>query len=321
VNAPSWTSAPPRPFLDWTVETDPARMSADIALVGIPYSEPYKGDAWPNDQTLAPNALRDASPWICDGRDQWDFDFGADLTSVLPARCLDCGNVPWIEESYDTYAARATACLRHLWRNRSQVLVIGGDHGVTIPALDALEVLGEPIYIVHVDAHLDWREEVGGVRRGYSSPLRWASTKPYVLGMTQIGLRGIGSARRQELEAARDYGSRILTAEEFHASGHEAVLATIPAHCSVYITIDADGLDPTEAPAVLWPVPGGVRFHQIAPLVRAVARRNRLVGMDIVEIAPSHDAANHLTCVVAGRLFLNAVGASWRADGAYGRDR
>jgi agmatinase len=197
--------------------------------------------------------------------------------------------------------------------------VIGGDHGVTIPALDALEVLDEPIYIVHVDAHLDWREEVGGVRRGYSSPLRWASTKPYVLGMTQIGLRGTGSARREDFEAARDYGSRILTAEEFHALGCEHALATIPASCSVYITIDADGFDPTEMPGVLWPVPGGVRFHQIAPLIRAIARRNRIVGMDIVEVAPSFDAANHLTCVIAGRLFINAVGASWRADGAYRR--
>jgi agmatinase len=317
---PPSTLVPTRPFLDWPIETDPARMSADVALVGIPYSEPYPGDPWPNDPTRAPNALRQASAQFFDG-DKWDFDLGTDLASVLPARCLDCGNASWVEGSYDTYATQVTECLRHLWRNRTQVLVIGGDHGVTIPALDALEVLGEPIYIVHVDAHLDWREEVGGVRRGYSSPLRWASTKPYVLGMTQIGLRGIGSARREEFEAARDYGSRIFTADEFHATGYEPALATIPADCSVYITIDADGLDPTETPGVLWPAPGGVRFHQIAPLVRAIARRQRIVGMDIVEVAPSYDTANHLTCIVAGRLFLNAIGASWGAGGAYRRSR
>lgn len=91
--------------------------------------------------------------------------------------------------------------------------------------------------------------------RGYSSPLRWASTKPYVLGMTQIGLRGTGSARRGEFEAARDYRSRIFTAEEFHAAGYQSVLATVPAKYPVYLRIDADGLGPTEALGVLWPVP------------------------------------------------------------------
>jgi agmatinase len=321
MNAPPPTLVPTRPFLNWPIETNPARMSADIALLGIPYSEPYVGDSWPNDQTRAPDAVRQAFDQYCGGTELWDFDLGADLGSLLPAQCLDCGNAPWVEGNYDTYAAQVTEYLSRLWRNRTQVLVIGGDHGVTIPALDALEVLGESIYIVHVDAHLDWREEVGGVRRGYSSPLRWASTKSYVLGMTQIGLRGTGSARRGEFEAARDYGSRIFTAEEFHAVGYQPVLATVPAGCPVYLTIDADGLDPTEAPGVLWPVPGGVRFHQIVPLVRAIARRNRIVGMDIVEVAPNFDAANHLTCIVAGRLFLNAIGASWGPDGAYRRNQ
>jgi agmatinase len=319
MHVPESTLAPARPFLDWPIETNPTRMTADVALLGIPYSEPYAGDKWPNDSTLAPAALREASAQFSDGRDQWDFDFDADLASVLPARCLDCGNVPWHDGNYDAYMRQATDCLRHLWRSGAQVLVIGGDHGATIPALDALDAVGEPVYIVHVDAHLDWRADVGGVTRGYSSPLRWASTKPYVLGMTQIGLRGTGSARKGEVEAARAYGSHLFTADRYHALGNAAVLATIPDGCPVYITIDADGLDPTEAPGVLWPVPGGVHFHQVAPLLRAIAQRQRVVGMDVVEIAPSVDAPNHLTSVIAGRLFLNLIGASWRTDGAYRR--
>jgi len=122
---------------------------------------------------------------------------------VRPARCLDIGNVAWTEGDYGVYSARITERLRHLWRQGTQVIILGGDHGVTIPALDALDALGEPVHVLHVDAHLDWREEVGGVWRGYSSPLRWASTKKAVSGMTQIGLRAIGSARRGEVEAAR----------------------------------------------------------------------------------------------------------------------
>jgi agmatinase len=173
-----------------------------------------------------------------------------------------------------------------------------------------MDVLNEPVYIFHVDAHLDWREEVHGVRRGYSSPLRWASRKPYISGMTQIGLRATGSARRPEYEAARAYGSHIFTAEEFHAGGAQPVLETIPRGANVYITVDADGLDPTEMPGVMGPAPGGLLFRQVAPLIRAIARTNRIIGMDVVEVAPSFDFANRITCITAGRLLLNAIGAA-----------
>jgi agmatinase len=288
-----------------------------VAVVGIQHSEPYAGDPRPNDQARAPDAVRLVSKQFCYGPDQWDFDFGGTLAAALSVRCVDCGNFSWVDGSYDDFARFITASLRQLWRQGAQVFVLGGDHGVTIPVLDALDAVGEPVYILHIDAHLDWREEVGGVTRGYSSPLRWASTKPWVAGMTQIGMRSTGSARRGEVEAARNYGSRVFTATEVHARGMAPVLETIPARVPVYVTIDADGMDPTEMPAVMAPAPGGLRFEQVAPLLRAIAIRQRIVGLDIVEIAPHFDHANAITAITAGRLILNALGASWGAEGAF----
>jgi len=125
----------------------------------------------------------------------------------------------------------------------------------------------------------------------------------------------------REVEAARAYGSHLITAERVHAEGMDAVLATIPKGRAVYVTIDADGLDPADMPGVMAPTPGGLRFHQVAPLLRAVARRHRVVGMDIVEIAPSFDLANGITCVTAGRLILNVLVASWAESGAWRRSR
>jgi agmatinase len=313
------TEKPARAFLDWPVVTDPTGWAADVALLGIQNSEPYSYDPRPNDQSRAPDAIREKSRSFCYNTGNWDFDTGVDLESVRPARCLDIGNVAWIGDDYDGYAGQITARVRHLWQQGAQVFVLGGDHGVTIPVLDALDAVGEPVHVLHIDAHLDWREEVGGVRRGYSSPLRWASTVKVVSGMTQFGLRAIGSARRGELEAALAYGSRLITAERFHADGPDSVLATIPEGRAVYLTIDADGLDPTEMPAVMAPTPGGLYFRQVAPLLRAVARRHRIVGMDVVEIAPSFDYANGLTCIQAGRLVLNVLAASWGDGGAYSR--
>jgi agmatinase len=311
------TAAPVRPFLDWRVVTDPTQWAADVALVGIQHSEPYAGDPRPNDQARAPDAVRLHSQQICYGPEQWDFDYGGPFATSPALRCVDCGNFAWVGGSYDGFAAFVTGSLRQLWRQGAQVFVIGGDHGVSIPVLDALDVIGEPVYIVHVDAHLDWRAEVGGVTRGYSSPLRWASTRPWIAGMTQIGMRSTGSARRGEVEDARRYGSRVFTATEVHARGMAAVLESIPAKVPVYVTIDADGMDPTEMPGVMAPAPGGLRFEQVAPLLRTIAARQRVVGLDVVEIAPHFDHANGITSITAGRFILNVLGASWKPEGAF----
>lgn len=318
MSLPKYTATPIQGFLNWPVVTDPEHWSAEVVICGIQHSEPYAHDPWPNDQTRAPDAIRLRSAYISYGPDQWDFDLGAPLSALLP-RCLDIGNMAWSGASYDDYAADITARVRRLWRQRTQVFVLGGDHGVTIPVLDALEVLEEPVHIVHIDAHLDWREEVGGVRRGYSSPLRWASTNPAVSGMTQIGMRQTGSARQAEVSAARRYGSHVFTAIQLHDHGWEPVLATIPRGSAVYLTIDADGVDPTEMPAVMAPCPGGILYRALAPVLRTIAREHRVVGMDVVEVAPSYDSANGITAIMAGRLIVNVLGASWAADGAMRR--
>jgi agmatinase len=315
------TTAPARAFLDWPIATDPSLWTAEVAVIGLPHSEPYVGEPRPNDQAQAPDAIRLASLQISDGRDHWDFDLGSALSEILPNTVIDCGNVPWLSGTYDSHMDRATAALRELWRRGTQVYVLGGDHGVTIPALDALEVIDRPVHVLHIDAHLDWRTEVGGVRRGYSSPLYWASQKPWISGITQIGMRGTGSARRQEIEAARDYGSHVITAIEVHTRGLTPVIKTIPERSAVYVTIDADGLDPADMPGVMAPVPGGLRFTQVADLLRTVAQRHRIVGFDLVEVAPSFDSTNRITCIAAGRLIVNALGSSWAPEGAYRRER
>ena len=312
------TAAPIRAFLDWPIATNPAEWTADVALIGIQHSEPYAHDPRPNDQARAPDAIRLRSDHISYGREQWDFDLDTPLAALLP-RCIDMGNVAWSGGSYDDYAAAISARARHLWRQGAQLFALGGDHGVTIPLIDALDAVGERVHIFHVDAHLDWREDVGGVRRGYSSPLRWASRKPQVAGMTQVGMRQTGSARRPEVEAARVYGSNVFPADVLHKHGWDPVLATIPGGSVVYITIDADGMDPAEMPAVMAPSPGGILYREIAPILRHVARTHRVVGMDVVEVAPGYDSANGITAIMAGRLIVNVLGASWAADGAMRR--
>lgn len=180
-----------------------------------------------------------------------------------------------------------------------------------IPVLRAFAGRG-PITLVHVDAHLDWRDHVNGVREGYSSPIRRASEMEHIGEIFQIGLRAQGSARPEEVEAALAYGAHLVTAHELHDVGIDAILARVPDRGRYYLTIDADGLDPAVMPAVAGPAPGGVTYHQARKLIHGLVGKGRVVGMDIVEITPRADV-NRISCITAGRLIMNLIGAVARA--------
>src|SRR4051812_48023718 len=124
----------------------------------------------------------------------------------------------------------------------------------------------------------------------------------------QIGLRATGSARVEEVEAARAYGAHLITAYELHELGMEAILARIPDGGRYYLTVDLDGMDPSIAPAVAGPCPGGVTFVQARKLIHGLVKKGRLVGMDIVEITPPSDV-NRITCITPGRLVGNLIRA------------
>jgi agmatinase len=129
----------------------------------------------------------------------------------------------------------------------------------------------------------------------------------------QIGLRATGSARTEEVEAARAYGAHLVSAYELHDHGMEAVLDRIPDGGRYYLTVDLDGMDPSIAPGVAAPCPGGVTFPQARKLIHGLVKKGRVVGMDVVEITPRDDV-NQITCITAGRLIVNLIGAAVRAD-------
>jgi agmatinase len=142
-------------------------------------------------------------------------------------------------------------------------IVFGGDHAIPIPVMRGYDDIGS-MAVVQLDAHIDWRHEVNGVTEGLSSPMRRASELSYVEGMAQFGIRGVGSARQEEVDAALAYGSRLVSAEEIHARGVDAVSKNIPDANSYYITFDADGLDPSIAPGVNTSAHGGLTYFQAA---------------------------------------------------------
>ena len=292
-----------------------AGIGAHVAILGLPYGAPYSMEDVTNDQSNAPTAIRRSWQRALRSLERWDFDLGGPLLDGKDIRVVDCGDVPGAPNEPMKHYRLAEDAARKIVGAGAMVISLGGDHGVPIPvfrALSSLPGLEGPVTLVHVDAHLDWRDHVGGVREGLSSPIRRASEMDHIGDIFQIGLRSAGSARSEEVEAALDYGSNLITDLELQEIGMAAVLERIPAGGTYYLTVDADGMDPTIAPAVAGPAPGGVTYPQMRTLIHGLVAKGRVAGMDIVEITPKRDV-NAITCVTAVRLICNLTGKAVRA--------
>jgi len=286
-------------------------LKADIAYLGIPYGQAYSFSEISNDQSRAPAAMRATSDRIVRSLDRYDFDIGGPLYAGRTIRTVDCGDIRAQVGDPTGHGARAEQAMRKILQAGALPIVLGGDHAIPIPVLRAFDGSG-PVTLIQIDQHIDWRDEVNGVREGLSSPIRRASEMPHVGEIFQIGLRASGSARQQEVDAANEYGAHLITASELHDVGMDAILARIPDGGRYYLTVDMDGMDPSIAPAVMAPCPGGVTFSQARRLIHGLVSKGRVVGMDVVEITPASDM-NGITCITAGRLIVNLIGMAVRA--------
>jgi agmatinase len=293
------------------------RIDADIAFLGIPFGQSYSFAEIASEQSRMPRAMRAATPQILRSIERYDFDLGGPLYDNKPIRAVDCGDIIGDHLDPSSHAPRAETAVRKIIKAGAMPIVLGGDHGVPIPVFRALDSLG-PITLIHVDQHLDWRNEVNGVREGLSSPIRRASEMNHIKGIFQIGLNAAGSARQEEVDAALAYGSNLVTAFEVHDEGMEAVLERIPNGGNYYITLDLDGMNAGIAPGVFAPCPSGLHLYQVRKLIHGLVAKGRVVGMDVVEIVPSMDV-NQVTCITAGRLLVNLIGAAVRAGYFKGR--
>jgi agmatinase len=294
-------------------------LEADVAIIGIPYTSLYGIHVPPvggGEETGPPGqeaaaALRRQSQSYALSLGNYDFDFDGDLFAGREVHVADCGDVAMAPADRSADLQSITEAIRNILERGAVPIVLGGDHGTPIPVLRAYEGRGS-LCVVQIDAHMDFRDEREGFREGYSSQMRRAAEMPWVSGLMQIGLRGVGSGRREEYEAARGRGSVLVRAQELHEAGVARVLRRLPRAEQYYITIDADGLDPAIAPGVFYPSPGGVDYFEMTEILKGVARRGRICGLDLCEVVPALDL-RELTAIFGSRLILNAIGAMARA--------
>ena len=284
-----------------TIETLPS--GCDVVVIGAPCATPYE---WVGPYCQhGPTAIRYSSGTYASTRDHYNFDLHG---QPVPdgAIVVDVGDLAWGVTTAELNRNTIRAGVRRVLDAGAVPIVLGGDDSIPIPVLQAFEGRG-PITLIQVDAHLDWRDEVRGERWGLSSPMRRCSEMNHIGTMIQIGRRGVGSARPDDLAAAERRGVRFVSAHDVHRAGIAPIADLIPRGVDIFLTFDADGFDPTTMPAVIGPEPGGLSYFQGIELIDLAAQRGRIVGFDLVEFVPENDV-NGLGALTAFRLIAHAIG-------------
>lgn len=288
-------------------EPDWSRIDADVAVMGAPFD---CGTQWRAGTRFGPRGIREASTLFAFGH-AGAYDFDDDTTYLDGVRIVDIGDADIIHTDTAASHANIEAGVRAILRAGALPVVLGGDHSINIPCINAFSDEA-PVHVVQIDAHLDFVDERHGVRVGHGNPMRRAAEKPWVEGMTQIGIRNVSSTAKEGYEAAQAMGSDILSVRMVRRLGIEAVLERIPAGRRYYLTLDIDGFDPSIAPGTGTPSHGGFQYYEVLDIVAGLAKRGTIVGIDLVEVAPDYDHTG-TTAILAAQILLNTLGRIFAA--------
>ena len=284
-----------------------------FAIAGVPYDGVVTNRPGAR---FGPQAIRAASLMLCDGIHPF-FNVSplGHLGDALDMRLPNASPLPEVLGHIERQAAALMA--------KHHCVFIGGDHSVTLPLLRAAKAQyghGEPLALVHFDAHCDtWEDHFGepsghgtwtyeALRDGLASPAH----------TVQIGIRSSGERAAREYVA--DQGGQIFTARALRGKDGESLKSVIDAirqrigQRPCYLTLDIDCLDPAFAPGTGTPEPGGMTSSQVLTLIEELADLN-WVGMDCVEVAPAYDHAELTSNAAATFVWTYLAGQVARRGG------
>lgn len=283
-------------FGKYPICTDLNNLEADIAVLGVPYD---LGVGFLSGARLGPRRIREASTQYARG-DAGFYNYEEDKQYLeAPLRIRDCGDTDVLHGDLEYGFESIEVCTRKIIQQKAIPIILGGDHSITIPIARALSEYKEKICVIQFDAHLDWKDHSGRQYMGNGSPMRRISEMEHIGQMVQIGLRGIGSSTKEDFQDAIDYGSILITSKEAKKMGTQEVLRKIPKADAYYLTVDIDGFDMSIAPGVASPYPGGLFFEEVTEIIKGIAKMGRIIGADIVEVAPQYDPTGNTVRLAA----------------------
>jgi agmatinase len=269
---------------------------AAVAIVGVPFDS---GVVYRPGARFGPAAIRAGSK-LLRPYNAW--------TGVLPfssRQVADAGDIactPFgIEQAIGEIERAATATLA----NADHLIALGGDHTIALPLLRAAAARFGPVAIVHFDAHLDtWDTYFGGARYTHGTPFRRAAEEGLLdlARAVHVGTRG-PQFSDDDLAADARLGFHLVDGRAIDDRGVAAIakeVRQLVGDAAVYLSFDIDLLDPAFAPGTGTPEAGGWSSREAIAVIRGL-QGLRLVGGDVVEVAPAYDHAE-ITAIAAAHI-------------------
>lgn len=266
---------------------------ARILLFGIPFEGSVnlrKGaHRGPGEIRLASDSIETYSPAL-----------GLDLRDLALADVGDC-HVPGGSPREALAAVREE--IRAFWSPERRTVMLGGDHTATLPVLEALAPRLPDLRVLQLDAHPDTREEFLGERYCYASAMARVMEAVAPEQVYQVGMR---TGSREEFEQRRPHFFPATAVSPFEAV--RRILPELSGH-PLYVTVDIDVVDPSEAPGTGAPEPGGLRIPELVRIIRLLEGCD-VVGTDLVEVAHAHDPSGR-TGIAAAWILREAILTFW----------
>lgn len=250
-----------------------------ITVVGVPTD---RNSSFMSGAALAPDRIREALH--CPSTNLW-------------TECgIDLGSHPGWEDRGDldlddgAFGESIDAAVSHLVEQGGRVIALGGDHAITYPIVRATVRRQQPLTILHLDAHADLYDEFEGNRESHACPFARIMEDDLATRVVQIGIRTMNA--HQQRQADR-FGVEV------HGVRGIPAVAGLDLEPPLYLSLDLDALDPSCAPGVSHPEPGGLTTRDVISIIQDLPCP--LIGADIVELNPTHDF-NNLTAKVAAKI-------------------
>lgn len=245
---------------------------SDIVILPVPFD---KTSTWMRGADKGPSAIIEASR----NMELYDIetDFEVYKKGIFTAsEIIAHTSKEMIRNTYDKVMS--------VLENGKFVVVLGGEHTVSVGPIKAHAEFFQDIVILHLDAHSDMRYSYEGNK--YSHACVMARVKEITKNIVSVGIRSMDSSELKNIN--RD---KIFYASEIHRSKNWIKQVCKQLSQNVYITIDLDVFDSSIMPSTGTPEPGGLDWYQVISLLENITRNKNIVGFDVVELCPSSNKA------------------------------